>query len=350
MPVICTKMHFLDHMHAQTQRPVAGKAAVERFAGFFDRCKATPLAPQIEALREATMTRLRPESHGDLSNWLAVLEQLPRIQKKHAHLDAHCVMVESAQRIDSATNDTLRRLLASLHPWRKGPFCLHGIYIDSEWRCDWKWARLIHAIAPLRDRLVMDVGCGNGYYGYRALAADAKLVLGIDPTLRFVLQFLAINQFIQDDRLTVLPLADDDLPAQLGGFDTVFSMGVLYHRRDPIAHLARMRRLLRPGGELVLETLVLDESGRNVLIPAKRYAKMRNVYAIPSTDAVIEWLGAANLQQVRLVNLTPTTTAEQRTTPWMHYQSLSDFLHPSDSTRTLEGYPAPVRAILLAQR
>jgi tRNA (mo5U34)-methyltransferase len=322
----------------------------QRLEPFFDRLSASQLAPWVECLRRLSRERLSPRCNGDLPGWMEALDALPRIAPATINLSTPCVSVAAASPLSGTARAQLARLLDAFHPWRKGPFCLHGVSIDAEWRSDWKWARVAEAIAPLQDRLLLDVGCGNGYYAYRALGAGARLVLGIDPTLRFVLQFLAINQLIADPRLAVLPLADDDLPEALTGFDTVFSMGVLYHRRDAAAHLAALRRLLRPGGELVLETLVLDEPGRRVLVPAGRYAKMRNVHAIPTPDTLCAWLHAAGLRQVRVLDLTSTTTAEQRATAWMRFQSLSDFLDPDEPARTVEGHPAPVRAIVLAQR
>jgi len=51
---------------------------------------------------------------------------------------------------------------------------------------------------------------------------------------------------------------------------------------------------------------------------------------------------------VRTVDVTTTSLEEQRTTPWMQFESLADYLDPSDRSRTVEGYPAPRRAIVLA--
>lgn len=329
----------------------------QRFAPFFDALRATPLAAWAAALERLAGERLHPARHGDLSAWVEALERLPALLPERVILDQPCVGVTSEQPLPVGLNTQLRQALEQLHPWRKGPFCLHGVEIDAEWRSDWKWARLAEAIAPLIGRRVLDVGCGNGYYGFRALGAGADLVLGIDPTLRFVLQFLALNQLIGTERLAVLPLADDDLPslcnAAAGGFDTLFSMGVLYHRRDPAQHLARLRDCLRPGGELVLETLVIDRPERShheTLRPAGRYARMRNVHAIPSVETLVDWIAAAGYREIRLVDLSRTTTEEQRATPWMRFQSLADFLDPNDPSLTIEGYPAPVRALLLAER
>jgi tRNA (mo5U34)-methyltransferase len=244
----------------------------------------------------------------------------------------------------------LRETLQRFHPWRKGPFCIHGVTIDTEWRSDWKWNRLADAITPLHGRLVLDVGCGNGYYGGRMLDAGAALVLGIDPTLLFVMQFLAINRYAQRETLAVLPLALEDLPPLLTGFDTVFSMGVLYHRRSPLDHLDALRRLLRPGGELVLETLVIDGDAQQVLVPPGRYAGMRNVWFIPSVAALTRWLTRCGFQRVQVIDVSRTTVEEQRATEWMRFQSLADQLDPTDRHRTREGLPAPVRAVLIAER
>jgi tRNA (mo5U34)-methyltransferase len=321
---------------------------IDRFEPFFETLSSTLLAPWVPALRVPSAARLRQDAHGDLSDWLAALDALPPIAPSRIRLDCDCVTVGDPLPEDRQA--LLRAQLDRLHPWRKGPFCVHGVEIDAEWRSDRKWQRLVHGGVMLQDRLVLDVGCGNGYYGYRALGAGARLVLGIDPTLRFVLQFLAIDHFLRDPRLAVLPLADVDLPPQLSGFDLVLSMGVLYHRREPSAHLRLLRELLHPDGELLLETLVLDEPGSRILRPAGRYAKMRNLYAIPTVTVLRQWLAEAGFARARLIDVTRTAVDEQRATPWMRFQSLADFLDPNDPTRTVEGHPAPCRAMLLAER
>ncbi len=326
--------------------------AAERFEPFLTRLARTPAAAWAVSLRQLTAARLCPECHGDLPAWRAALASLPAMDPEVIRLDAPCVAVEPKQAMDAAARRALHAGLAGLHPWRKGPFCLHGITIDAEWRSDWKWRRVEGAIGALDGRLVLDVGCGNGYYGYRALGAGAAVVLGIDPTLRFVLQFLAVNQYLREDRLAVVPAADTDLPlaAAAGPFDTVLSMGVLYHRRNAAAHLAQLYRALRPGGELVLETLVLADDPKRVLKLSGRYARMRNVHAIPGTDRLIDWVAAAGFRGIEVVDISRTTPCEQRSTAWMRFESLAHCLDPTDPQRTVEGHPAPTRAILVAAR
>jgi tRNA (mo5U34)-methyltransferase len=205
-------------------------------------------------------------------------------------------------------------------------------------------------IADLDGRVVLDVGTGSGYHLWRMLGAGAKLALGIEPTLAFIAQFHAVAYLLANQQATILPVTLEQLDrAPL--FDTVFSMGVLYHRRDPLGHLRELSECLRPGGELVLETLVIDGDGQQVLTPYDRYAAMRNIWFIPSVPLLMIWLKRLGYDNIRLVNQEPTSLEEQRATRWTDFrQSLVDFLDPDDLSKTVEGYPAPLRAIVLANK
>lgn len=101
---------------------------------------------------------------------------------------------------------------------------------------------------------------------------------------------------------------------------------------------------------MVLESLIIDGDRDTVLIPKDRYAKMANVWFLPSTDALELWLYRAGFREIRTIDVTRTSTDEQRATSWMTFQSLSDFLDPNDPGLTAEGLPAPQRAILIAQK
>jgi tRNA (mo5U34)-methyltransferase len=288
--------------------------------------------------------RLREHPHGDLPRWRGALGRLPKVQTG-AILDRPAPSLGA----EAANPETLRELLMELHPWRKGPLCLGGTTIDTEWRSDWKWARIAPHI-DLAGARILDIGSGNGYYGLRMLGAGARLVVGVDPTVLFVMQWLACRHFGGGLANFVLPLGVEELPQEPAEFDSVFSMGVLYHRRDHQQHLSQLKTLLRPGGTLVLESLVLP-SGReqDLLQPAGRYARMPNVWAVPGTSRLAGWLAEAGFQRIIQADVTPTTAAEQRSTPWMHFESLEQALDPEDRARTVEGHPAPVRAVLLAQ-
>ncbi len=310
----------------------------------------SPLRPWLECLPEQVEAVWREHPHGDLSRWQAAIDNLPRLTRDQVQLNASQVGIGSDRECDLEILKRLAGLLMQLHPWRKGPYRICGLAIDSEWRSDWKWDRIRPHIQPLKDRLVLDVGCGNGYYGWRMVGAGARQVIGIDPTQLYVMQFRAIRHFLGEEHpLQVLPLGIEDLPPKLKAFDTVFSMGVFYHRRSPFEHLDELKGALRTRGELVLETLVIDGDEGEVLVPEGRYAKMRNVWFIPSPKTLQSWLRRAGFVDVRLIDVTRTTIEEQHVTEWMHFESLPDYLDPNDPNRTLEGYPAPRRAILLAR-
>ena len=288
--------------------------------------------------------RLSRHPHGDLPRWRAALEELPPVEP--AALLNRDMPVLGAQVSDT---DRLRDILMRLHPWRKGPLRLGGVSIDSEWRSDWKWRRVAPHV-DLRGHRVLDIGCGNGYFGLRMLGAGARLVVGVDPTLLFVMQWLACRHFSGALANFVLPLRSEDLPDGRPDFDTVFSMGVLYHRRNPGRHLCQNRDLLRKGGTLVLETLVLPRGReRDLLQPGGPYARMPNVWAVPGTDRLLDWLSAAGYREAKVVDVTATRPVEQRSTPWMQFESLEQALDPEDRTRTVEGLPAPLRAVVIAR-
>ncbi|MEP5763172.1 MAG: tRNA 5-methoxyuridine(34)/uridine 5-oxyacetic acid(34) synthase CmoB [Halieaceae bacterium] len=288
------------------------------------------------------------ERYGDLPKWLAALEQLPAIAPSSIELDAAAVTVGQAADCNADQLVQLEQQLRELLPWRKGPFELFGIHIDTEWRSDWKWDRLLPALEPLQGRRVLDVGCGSGYHCWRMLGAGASEVIGIDPTPLFVVQFWALQHFIQNPDIWVLPLGIEQVPPGLKAFDTVFSMGVLYHRRSPIEHLMELRETLRADGQLVLETLVIEGGPTDCLVPEGRYARMGNVWFLPSCDMLLGWLRKLGFKQVQLQDVDQTSTEEQRSSEWMQYHSLAQFLDPEDASKTIEGYPAPRRAIVTA--
>ncbi len=181
------------------------------------------------------------------------------------------------------------------------------------------------------------------------LGAGAAEVIGIDPTPLFVVQFWALQKYLQQDTVWVLPLGIEQVPERLQAFDSVFSMGVLYHRRSPMDHLQELKGSLRPGGQLVLETLVIEGDPGEILVPEGRYARMGNVWFLPSPDTLLGWLRKIGFDGPELIDVAVTTTAEQRATEWMRFHSLADFLDPGDSSRTIEGHPAPRRAIVTAR-
>ena len=291
------------------------------------------------------LTNTADTAHGRLPEWRAVLESLPACAATPLRVDGPAVA--AGPELTGAERERVRALLLRLAPWRKGPFRVGGIPIDSEWRSDWKWDRLAAAISPLDGRAVLDVGCGNGYYALRMRAAGARAVIGLEPTLLYLVQFQAVARWLRPEPVHVLPLRLHELPPAARAFDTVFSMGVLYHQRSPDEHLRQLRETLRPGGELVMESLVLPGDEPAALALEGRYARMRNVWLLPTLPLLQRWVRDAGFTAVRTTDVSPTTTAEQRRTEWMPFDSLAEALLPHDPARTIEGWPAPRRAFLI---
>ena len=219
-----------------------------------------------DAIEDQIAQGLSTQRYGDLPQWYESLAQLPDITPSHVDL-LHSVTIGKPSNLTREEYDRIETAFRALIPWRKGPFDLFGLPIDTEWRSDWKWQRLLPHISPLQNRTVLDVGCGNGYHALRIFGEGARRVLGIDPSPRFVVQYAMLKHFLGAIPVDVLPLGIEALPAELLAFNTVFSMGVLYHRASPIDHLKQLKGALTPGGELVLETLIIEGDQNNVLVP-----------------------------------------------------------------------------------
>ena len=286
--------------------------------------------------------------HGDVGRWTNAFYALPDVMPSSIDMTADCVSIGKAEDVSDSA-ESIETALKGMHPWRKGPFNVFGVHIDTEWRSDWKWQRVQSHIAPLQGRTVLDVGCGSGYHMWRMLGMGADVVIGIDPTPLFSMHFATIKHYSPDSKAFLLPVGIDDVPQETRVFDSVFSMGILYHRKSPLDHLSQLKGLLRQGGELVLETLVVEGDENTCLMPKGRYAKMRNVWFIPSVKMLELWLSRCGFKNIRCVDKAVTSLDEQRSTDWMTFESLPDFLDADDRAKTIEGYPAPMRAVILAE-
>ena len=279
----------------------------------------------FEPIWPLVQERLSPAGHGDFARWRAALDAAAGAESPAA----------------------LRDALLQLSPWRKGPFDVGGVHIDAEWRSDLKWDRLKGA-ADLDGSHVLDVGCGNGYYALRMREAGAHSVIGVDPTILYCLQFLAVNRHVADPNVFVLPLRLHELPLPARRFDVTFSMGVLYHQRSPVDHLRQLRQTLRPGGQLVLETIFVPGEQGYACTPPDRYARMKNVWMLPTIAELTTWLRRTGYRDVDVIDTALTTSDEQRRTEWMTFESLAEALDPDDPAKTVEGWPAPRRVVVTA--
>lgn len=315
----------------------------------YQQLEAMGLVSWAQQLQQVLPGKLASDSHGRMIDWQAALHALPRLSPSQLELKAR-IEIGRAEDLGSVSVEQFTEQLKAFHPWRKGPYSLFGVEIDTEWRSDWKWDRLLPHIQSLTGRNILDIGCGNGYHGWRMRGEGADFVLGLDPTLISVMQYQVMQRYIGDKHHYVLPLGIEDVPAGMSCFDSVFSLGVLYHRRSPLDHLHELRGCLRAGGELILETLIVEGDEGTVFMPEGRYAKMRNVWFLPSVPVMTLWLRRCGFKDVVCVDINRTSMAEQRKTDWMNFESLVDYLAPEDHMQTVEGHPAPLRAIFIATR
>ena len=323
------------------------------FDSLYQDLRDTDFEPWLDSLPHQVDAVFKEKTHGFLQEWIDLIEQMPAITPSVVDLNSDSVTVGCDADIDPAQAVLLEQQLRTIIPWRKGPYELFGIPVNTEWRSEFKWQRIQPHLNSLKNRRILDVGCGNGYHMWRMLGEGAQFVIGADPSQFFLAQFRAVKRYAGESLpIHILPFKSEQLPAFAQqykgiGFDTVFSMGVLYHRESPVTHLKELRSFLRKGGELVLETLVIEGDEQTTLVPTDRYAKMRNVWFVASTSFLVRLLERVGFIDCKVVDESVTSLQEQRKTDWMTFESLEDFLDPEDQTKTIEGYPAPRRATII---
>ncbi len=298
----------------------------------------------VSSLQNLTSAKLKNPVQGDYPRWFEALSSLPPITANNVGFSSNAITCQG----DEFDGTLIKQCYQGLMPWRKGPFDVFDCFIDSEWQSWMKWNRIQDKLPELENKLILDVGCGNGYYLFRMKASRPLLLMGVDPGLLQVMQFWSIEKYAQS-QAAILPLAMENLPKNLAYFDVVFSMGVLYHRKSPVHHIMELATTIKQGGHLVLETLIVDGNEMTCLLPTGRYAQMRNVWFLPSVLMLTIMLERNGFKNVQCVDVSETTMQEQRSTKWMQFHSLDKFLS-EDKTKTIEGYALPKRATLVAEK
>jgi len=256
------------------------------------------------------------------------------------------IQVGKREEIDEDTYNRIYEAAKIIMPWRKGPFNIFGVEIDTEWK-SYKKYNLLKPYFNLKDKIVGDIGCNNGYYLFRMLEEKPKKLIGFDPMAIMKVQFDFVNKFIKSDIQYEL-LGVEHLPYYKQKFDTLFCLGVLYHRSDPISTLKSLAGSLNKNGELFLDTFMIDGEEEKVLTPKDRYSKIPNIYFIPTINALKNWLFRAKFKKIEIIAVIKTELDEQRYTKWIDTESLNNFLDKNNPDLTVEGYPAPKRVYLKA--
>jgi len=264
------------------------------------------------------------------------LETLPEVSTS-VQLD-DIVTLSTPSAID---NEQIMSVAKMMMPWRKGPFDLFGLFIDSEWQSQLKY-NLLRPHFNLKGKRVADIGCNNGYYLFRMQEDEPASLVGFDPSSLYKTQFDFINHFVKSDIKYEL-LGVEHVPFYEEKFDTIFCLGVLYHRSDPVAMLKQLFKGLDTSGEVILDTFMIDGDDEMALCPQGAYSKIPNIYFVPTIPALKNWCLRAGFSDFEVLETSVTDATEQRKTAWIEGQSLEDFLDPHDNTKTVEGYPAPKR-------
>ena len=278
-----------------------------------------------------------------IENWKKIISNLPLINTTKVDL-LNGITVQG--KWDSKDKQRTEEDLMQLVPWRKGPFMIQDIFIDAEWQSNMKWERVLDLNIELKGKNILDVGSGNGYYGFRMLGKGAEFVVCLEPNVSHLTQFLVLNHFINSDRIKMVPRRIEEISFLDKCFDLVFSMGVLYHQRNPESHLNLLASHLKEGGQIILETLIVPDEYGQALIPKSSYANMSNVWFIHSRKGLEGLINKSGLKILKMGSSVKTMPEEQRATKWMPFRSLVDGLSQGLDT-TVEGLPSPDRVVLV---
>ncbi|HEC1888941.1 tRNA 5-methoxyuridine(34)/uridine 5-oxyacetic acid(34) synthase CmoB [Campylobacter sp. US18a] len=246
---------------------------------------------------------------------------------------------------NSQAKDEILAIVKELKPWRKGPFKIDNLFIDTEWQSFIKFNILKPFMDEISQKCVADIGCNNGYYMFKMLEFNPVKLIGFDPSIKYRLQFELINTLAKTPIKYEL-LGVEDLPNYGLKFDVIFCLGVIYHRSDPIKMLKDLKAGLNKNGVVFLDTMYIEDEREIALVPNKTYSKIPNIYFVPSISALKNWCERAGFKEFEVLATKKTDENEQRKTEWIDSFSLENFLDPKDKNLTIEGYEAPKRVYI----
>lgn len=288
-------------------------------------------------------------NHGSFKKWENTLGKLPCVETNYLNILNASIVIGKKSEISEDQLGSLEAELLNLNPWRKGPFNIFGLYIDSEWRSDKKWERIEDYLPSAKNMRICDIGCSNGYYSYKLLKLEPELIVGMEKTALYVIQFLATKYYAKKvQELIVLPCSSEDFDSKIIDFDLVLSMGILYHAKDPNHHINSINKLVKKNGYIILETIISNSSDNINIKKNQTYAGMKNIGTIFTRNNLIDLLSKNGFKNIEIANDSFTNSHEQRRTKWMQGKSFKDFT--LQNGKTLEGYPPVCRSIFVAQK
>ncbi len=300
---------------------------------------------EILALCKANLEKLASAKKG-VVRFRQPFATVRHLRASYLDFSRDAVSIGRREDINPEEYKLVKRVLQIFIPWRKGPYNVFGIEIDAEWRSCRKWDRVLPYLPDLQDKIVADIGASNGYYMFRMLPQRPGLVIGFEPYLQHYFTFHTLNSFAGQTNLRMEMLGVEHLGRFANSFDVVFLMGILYHRISPVESLKEVKKSMKKGGTLIVESQAIPGAEPVALFPESRYAKAPGTYFVPTANCLKNWMLRSGFVEVETFCAHPMSSKEQRRTEWMQFESYKDFIDPDNPALTVEGYPAPLRVFL----
>ncbi|MWC29368.1 class I SAM-dependent methyltransferase [Paenibacillus sp. MMS18-CY102] len=112
-----------------------------------------------------------------------------------------------------------------------------------------EWPALKQLIPNLKDKRVLDLGCGYGWHCRYAREHGARSVVGVDISAKMLER---AKSYGGDPAITYIQLPIEDIDFAAGQFDVVISSLALHYIADFEAVCRRIAHALTPGGTFVL--------------------------------------------------------------------------------------------------
>jgi len=309
----------------------------------------TPLRDQIIRVRNERQAWVNQNKKGFM-RYRKPYESVCRLRASWCDFSGDSIKIGKPEDISADEYKRVNDVLHNYMPWRKGPFSIFGIEVDSEWRSERKWNRIVPELPDLSGKIIADIGCNNGYYMFRMAYHKPLFVLGFEPYAQHHYVFKTLNSFAGQKNLLSEPLGVEHINLFADCFDVVFLLGIIYHRPSPIETLRDIFSALKPGGTLIVESQAIPGEEPIALFPERTYAKVPGTWFVPTSTCLCNWLVRSGFQDVKIFNNHPMSSKEQRRTDWMVYESYEDFIDKKLSDLTVEGYPSPWRVYIKAEK
>ncbi|MCB2180993.1 MAG: tRNA 5-methoxyuridine(34)/uridine 5-oxyacetic acid(34) synthase CmoB [Desulfobulbaceae bacterium] len=303
---------------------------------------------KIKSLRRQNDKKLNSNKKGFLS-YRMPFESVSHLRASSLDLAGDVVRIGDRDDISPEDRQHVHSVLRGFMPWRKGPFQVFGIDIDAEWRSYRKWDRILPVLPDLKGKVIADVGCNNGYYMFRMAHHEPLAVIGFEPYHHHYFTFKTLNSFAGLANLHLELLGVEHLFLYEKCFDVIFLMGIIYHRISPVEMLKDLKKSMKAGSTLIVESQAIPGNDPVALFPEERYAKVPGTYFVPTAACLKNWLTRAGFIDVEIFCSHAMSSDEQRKTDWMVFESFDDFIDPNNPDLTVEGYPAPLRVFLKAR-